>query len=225
MKEYNVRNRTIWVCILIVTLLVIDQIIKILVKTNMPLHDSIKVTNWFYISFIENNGMAYGMTFINKVVLSIFRIIVSAIVIVYTFKQIKRHARTLYIILLALIFAGAVGNIFDCMFYGLCFSESTPFQVAQWVPFGEGYGSFLQGRVVDMFYFPIIDTHLPEWIPIWGGDHFIFFSPVFNFADACISVGVVMMLLFCRKELSTISFSKKKTEKEADTEEGEQQSE
>lgn len=225
MKEYNVRNRTIWVCILIVTLLVIDQIIKILVKTNMPLHDSVKVTNWFYISFIENNGMAYGMTFINKVVLSLFRIIVSAIVIVYTFKQIKQHARTLYVVLLALIFAGAVGNIFDCMFYGLCFSESTPFQVAQWVPFGEGYGSFLQGRVVDMFYFPIIDTHLPEWVPIWGGDHFIFFSPVFNFADACISVGVILMLLFCRKELSAISFSKKKTENEADKENEEKRAE
>lgn len=225
MKEYNVRNRTIWVCILIVTLLVIDQVIKILVKTNMPLHDSVKVTNWFYISFIENNGMAYGMTFINKVVLSLFRIIVSAIVIVYTFKQIKQHARTLYVVLLALIFAGAVGNIFDCMFYGLCFSESTPFQVAQWVPFGEGYGSFLQGRVVDMFYFPIIDTHLPEWVPIWGGDHFIFFSPVFNFADACISVGVILMLLFCRKELSAISFSKKNSENEADKENKEQQSE
>lgn len=225
MKKYNVRNRTIWICILIVTLLVIDQIIKILVKTNMPLHDSVKVTNWFYISFIENNGMAYGMTFINKVVLSLFRIIVSAIVIVYTFKQIKQHARTLYVVLLALIFAGAVGNIFDCMFYGLCFSESTPFQVAQWVPFGEGYGSFLQGRVVDMFYFPIIDTHLPEWVPIWGGDHFIFFSPVFNFADACISVGVILMLLFCRKELSAISFSKKKTENEADKENEEKQTE
>lgn len=225
MKEYNVRNRTIWVCILIVTLLVIDQIIKILVKTNMPLHDSVKVTKWFYISFIENNGMAYGMTFINKVVLSLFRIIVSAIVIVYTFKQIKQHARTLYVVLLALIFAGAVGNIFDCMFYGLCFSESTPFQVAQWVPFGEGYGSFLQGRVVDMFYFPIIDTHLPEWVPIWGGDHFIFFSPVFNFADACISVGVILMLLFCRKELSAISFSKKKAENEADKENEEKRAE
>ena len=225
MKEYNVRNRTIWVCILIVTLLVIDQIIKILVKTNMPLHDSVKVTNWFYISFIENNGMAYGMSFINKVVLSLFRIIVSAIVIVYTFKQIKQHARTLYVVLLALIFAGAVGNIFDCMFYGLCFSESTPFQVAQWVPLGEGYGSFLQGRVVDMFYFPIIDTHLPEWVPIWGGDHFIFFSPVFNFADACISVGVILMLLFCRKELSAISFSKRKTENEADKENEEKRAE
>lgn len=225
MKEYNVRNRTIWVCILIAALLVIDQVIKILVKTNMPLHDSIKVTNWFYISFIENNGMAYGMTFINKVVLSVFRIIVSSIVAVYIFRQIKRHARTFYVVLLSLILAGAAGNIFDCMFYGLCFSESTPFQVAQWVPFGEGYGSFLQGRVVDMFYFPIIDTHLPEWVPFWGGDHFIFFSPVFNFADACISVGVILMLLFCRKELSTISFSKKSTEKEADGENGEQQSE
>ncbi len=212
MKEYSVRKRITWVCVLIVALLIIDQMIKIWVKTTMPLHDSIRITDWFYISFIENNGMAYGMTFVNKVVLSVFRIIVSAVVAVYIIKQIKRHARTLYVVLLALIFAGAAGNIFDCLFYGLCFSESTPFQVAQWVPFGEGYASFLQGRVVDMFYFPIIDTYLPEWLPIWGGEHFIFFSPVFNFADACISVGVVALLLFCRKELGTISLSKSKEE-------------
>ena len=208
MKDYSAGRRIAWVFLLIIALLVIDQVIKIWVKTHMPLHDSIHITDWFYISFIENNGMAYGMTFINKVVLSIFRIVVSAIVAVYIVRQIKKQARTLYVVLLALIFAGAAGNIFDCMFYGLCFTESTPFQVAQWVPFGEGYAPFLQGRVVDMFYFPIIDTNLPEWLPIWGGDHFIFFSPVFNFADACISVGVVAMLLFCRKELGTISLSR-----------------
>ncbi len=228
MKEYSVRRRITWVFLLIVALLVVDQVIKIWVKTHMPLHDSIHITDWFYISFIENNGMAYGMTFINKVVLSVFRIIVSTVVAVYIIKQIKRHARTLYVVLLALIFAGAAGNIFDCMFYGLCFSESTPFQVAQCVPFGEGYASFLQGRVVDMFYFPIIDTHLPEWLPIWGGEHFIFFSPVFNFADACISVGVVALLLFCRKELGTISFSKskdKENEGEGQTAETDKESE
>jgi signal peptidase II len=111
---------------------------------------------------------------------------------------------------LTLITAGALGNIIDCLFYGLVFTPHMP---------------FMQGRVVDMFYFPIIDTHLPEWVPIWGGDHFIFFSPVFNFADACISVGVILMLLFCRKELSTISFSKKKTENEADKENEEKRAE
>ena len=202
MKEYSVRKRITWVCVLIVALLIIDQMIKIWVKTTMPLHDSIRITDWFYISFIENNGMAYGMTFVNKVVLSVFRIIVSAVVAVYIIKQIKRHARTLYVVLLALIFAGAAGNIFDCLFYGLCFSESTPFQVAQWVPFGEGYASFLQGRVVDMFYFPLCHWTWPDWLPFVGGRPYTFFSYIFNVADACISCGVIALLLFFRQTLS-----------------------
>lgn len=103
----------------------------------------------------------------------------------------------------------AVGNLVDCMFYGLIFNASSPYYVSYFVPFGQGYAPFLMGKVVDMFYFPLIVTTWPEWMPLVGGDEFIFFSPVFNFADSCISVGVVLLLLFCRKELSQISFSRK----------------
>lgn len=198
---------------LIVILIVIDQIIKIEVKTGMYLRESIHIADWFQILFIENNGMAYGMTFINKVVLTLFRVVVVSVIGYYIWKVLKEKVRTGYLVCLSMIFAGAIGNIFDCLFYGLIFSESTPFSVSTLVPFGEGYAPFLQGRVVDMFYFPIIDTNLPDWLPIWGGEHFIFFSPVFNFADSCISVGVVALLLFYRKELSQISLFSHKDEK------------
>ncbi len=198
---------------LIVILIVIDQIIKIEVKTGMYLRESIHIADWFQILFIENNGMAYGMTFINKVVLTLFRVVVVSFIGYYIWKVLKEKVRTGYLVCLSMIFAGAIGNIFDCLFYGLIFSESTPFSVSTLVPFGEGYAPFLQGRVVDMFYFPIIDTNLPDWLPIWGGEHFIFFSPVFNFADSCISVGVVALLLFYRKELSQISLFNHKDEK------------
>ncbi len=198
---------------LIVILIVIDQIIKIEVKTGMYLRESIHIADWFQILFIENNGMAYGMTFINKVVLTLFRVVVVSVIGYYIWKVLKKKVRTGYLVCLSMIFAGAIGNIFDCLFYGLIFSESTPFSVSTLVPFGEGYAPFLQGRVVDMFYFPIIDTNLPDWLPIWGGEHFIFFSPVFNFADSCISVGVVALLLFYRKELSQISLFNHKDEK------------
>ena len=164
---------------LIVILIVIDQIIKIEVKTGMYLRESIHIADWFQILFIENNGMAYGMTFINKVVLTLFRVVVVSVIGYYIWKVLKEKVRTGYLVCLSMIFAGAIGNIFDCLFYGLIFSESTPFSVSTLVPFGEGYAPFLQGRVVDMFYFPIIDTNLPDWWPIWGGEHFIFFSPVF----------------------------------------------
>ena len=198
---------------LIVILIVIDQIIKIEVKTGMYLRESIHIADWFQILFIENNGMAYGMTFINKVVLTLFRVVVVSVIGYYIWKVLKEKVRTGYLVCLSMIFAGAIGNIFDCLFYGLIFSESTPFSVSTLVPFGEGYAPFVQGRVVDMFYFPIIDTNLPDWLPIWGGEHFIFFSPVFNFADSCISVGVVALLLFYRKELSQISLFNHKDEK------------
>lgn len=198
---------------LIVILIVIDQIIKIEVKTGMYLRESIHIADWFQILFIENNGMAYGMTFINKVVLTLFRVVVVSVIGYYIWKVLKEKVRTGYLVCLSMIFAGAIGNIFDCLFYGLIFSESTPFSVSTLVPFGEGYAPFLQGRVVDMFYFPIIDTNLPDWLPIWGGEHFIFFSPVFNFADSCISVGVVALMLFYRKELSQISLFNHKDEK------------
>lgn len=210
-----------WIAaIIVVGLLVIDQIIKIWVKTNMALYDTITITSWFKIYFIENNGMAYGMTFIPKVALSLFRIAAVAAIGYYLAKLIKVEHRRGYVVCLAMIMAGAAGNIFDSLFYGLCFDASTPMHVSQWVPFGTGYAPVLQGRVVDMFYFPLIVTTWPEWMPWVGGDAFIFFSPVFNFADACISVGVVVLILFFRKELENIN-SVVTGKKEASTAENE----
>ena len=184
---------------IVVAILLIDQIIKIEVKTNMTLGEAKRVTDWFYIEFIENNGMAYGMKFINKLVLSLFRLFAIGFIGYYLAKIIKKNVAPLgYIVLIAMVLAGAAGNLIDCLFYGLIFDASTPFTVSQFVPFGEGYSTFLHGKVVDMFYFPIIDTQLPSWVPIWGGEHFVFFRPIFNFADACVSVGVCYLILFQR---------------------------
>ena len=181
---------------LIFILLVIDQTIKVLVKTNMELGQSIHITDWFQILFIENNGMAYGMTFFNKLVLSLFRIVAIGAIGFYLWRVVHTKHKRGYVIALAMVLAGAAGNIFDSMFYGLVFDQSTYFSVSQVVPFGTGYAPFLYGRVVDMFYFPLIVTHYPDWFPFHAGDEFIFFSPVFNFADACISVSVVAIFLF-----------------------------
>ena len=194
-------------CFLVLLILVVDQVIKIEVKTGMYLHESIRVFDWFYIYFIENEGMAYGMTFINKLVLTLFRVVVAIAISIYLYKQVRKGARWGYVICLAMIIAGAGGNIIDCLFYGQIFSPSTASSISHFVPWGDGYAPVFYGKVVDMFYFPIIDTHWPEWLPIWGGERFIFFSPIFNFADSCISVGVVCLLLFCRKELGEVSFS------------------
>ncbi|WP_455096191.1 lipoprotein signal peptidase [Prevotella koreensis] len=209
MRENN-RRTTLIVVLLVVAILLIDQVIKIEVKTNMRLHEVIDITGWFKINFIENNGMAYGMTFFNKLVLSLFRIVAISLIGYYLTKVIRKGARMGYIICLSMVFAGAVGNMIDCMFYGLIFNASSPEYLSYFVPFGEGYAPFLMGKVVDMFYFPLIETTWPEWVPVVGGDDYIFFSPVFNFADASISVGVAILLLFYRRELSSISFSRKK---------------
>lgn len=189
---------------LIFILLVIDQTIKVLVKTNMELGQSIHITDWFQILFIENNGMAYGMTFFNKLVLSLFRIVAIGAIGFYLWRVVHTKHKRGYVIALAMVLAGAAGNIFDSMFYGLVFDQSTYFSVSQVVPFGTGYAPFLYGRVVDMFYFPLIVTHYPDWFPFYAGDEFIFFSPVFNFADACISVSVVAIFLFYRQELENM---------------------
>jgi signal peptidase II len=186
---------------MVLALLVIDQIIKIQVKTSMCMHESIRVTDWFYISFIENNGMAYGMSFIPKPLLTSFRFVACCFLVWYIRKEIKAGARTMWLVLLSLVLAGAAGNLIDCMFYGLMFSGSSSYYTSFFVPFGTGYAPFLEGRVVDMFYFPLIVTTYPDWFPFYGGQPYIFFSPVFNFADACISVSVVAIILFCRKEL------------------------
>lgn len=196
--------------ILIIAILLIDQFIKIWVKTHMELHESIRVTNWFYIAFIENNGMAYGMQIGSKLLLSLFRVVAIGALGYYIWLQSKKtNVRWGYIVCLSMILAGAAGNLIDCMFYGLCFDASTVGHVSQYVGLGNGYESFLMGRVVDMFYFPLIVTTYPDWFPICGGEDFIFFSPVFNFADSSISVGVVALLLFFRKEIGQISFRKK----------------
>lgn len=206
------NNKTFkaWMAVaIVVAILLIDQIIKIEVKTNMTLGEAKRVTDWFYIEFIENNGMAYGMKFINKLVLSLFRLFAIGFIGYYLAKIIKKNVASLgYIVLIAMVLAGAAGNLIDCLFYGLIFDASTPFTVSQFVPFGEGYSTFLHGKVVDMFYFPIIQTTWPEWVPYFGGSEYVFFSPVFNFADACISVGVVALLLFYRKQLEVL-FSNK----------------
>ena len=202
--------------LIVVAILLIDQAIKIWVKTSMCLHESIHVTDWFYITFIENMGMAFGMQLGSKVVLSLFRVIAITLLGYYTCLQIKRQAKTGYIVCLAMIFAGAVGNLIDCLFYGLIFNESSPYYVSYFVPFGSGYAPFLMGKVVDMFYFPLIETEWPLWMPFVGGEHFVFFSPVFNFADASISVSVVVLLLFYREEISKISLSRNLEKNEAD---------
>jgi signal peptidase II len=205
-KQFLTNGRL--AAILVVAILLIDQLIKIWVKTNMCLHESIRVFDWFFISFIENNGMAYGMQIGSKLALSLFRVVAIGFLAYYIWLEVKKKARTGYIVCLSMVLAGAAGNLIDCMFYGLIFDASAPHHVSMLVDFGTGYAPFLMGKVVDMFYFPLIVTTYPEWFPFWAGEDFIFFSPVFNFADASISVSVVLLLLFYRKEISTINLKR-----------------
>ena len=193
--------------LVVVAVLLIDQAIKIWVKTSLTLHESIHIFDWFYITFIENMGMAFGMQLGSKIVLSLFRVVAISALTYYIWKEVRKNSRTGYIVCLAMVLAGAIGNLIDCLFYGLIFNESSPYYVSYFVPFGTGYAPMLMGKVVDMFYFPLIETEWPQWMPFVGGEHFVFFSPVFNFADASISVSVVLLLLFYRKEISSISLS------------------
>ena len=180
--------------VVILAVLIIDQVIKILVKTNMAIGDEIFITSWFRILFVENNGMAFGLELIGKLFLSLFRIAAISFFCWYLYKISGRGFPTGYVITVSFIIAGALGNLFDCMFYGLVFSESTPVSdgVAHFTAIGEGYAPFLYGKVVDMFYFPLFKW--PEWMPLVGGD--TFFSPIFNFADSCITCGVIVVIFF-----------------------------
>ena len=207
--------------VLLISIILIDQVSKIIVKTNMSLHECIDIFSWFKIVFIENNGMAYGMEIGSKLLLSALRVLLIAVLAHYLVIQVKENAKWGYITCLVMILAGAIGNMIDGMFYGLMFSASTTYTVAELVEFGHGYSSFMTGKVVDMLHFPLIDTQLPEWLPIWGGDDYVFFSPVFNFADSCISVGVVALLIRFRDELSDLTLDKilgRKTDNERDSE-------
>ncbi len=157
--------------------------------------------NWFIIHFIENKGMAFGMEFAGesgKVFLTIFRIIAIGAIGWFLHKLIKQKANFGQILSISLIFTGALGNIIDSVFYGVLFSESTFYQVASFMPEGGGYAGLLHGKVVDMFYFPIINSYYPDWFPYVGGNEFIFFRPVFNIADSAITIGVMILILFQR---------------------------
>ena len=203
------KTKRVWLATLIVVvILFVDQVIKIWVKTHMTLHEQIEILSWFKIVFIENNGMAYGMEIGSKLVLSLFRVIAISILGYYIWLQAQKKVRWGYIVCLSMVLAGAAGNIFDSAFYGLIFNTSSEHYTSYFVPFGTGYAPFLMGKVVDMFYFPIIHTYWPEWVPMVGGQPYVFFSPIFNFADSAITVGVVFLLLFYRKEIGELSLKK-----------------
>ncbi len=195
------KRKTI-IALVIISVLVIDQLLKFYIKLNIPYRDGFNILglDWARILFIENKGMAFGLEFggvIGKYALSVFRICMVGFLFYIINGMVKAKERKGVIICFSLIIAGAIGNIIDSMFYGMIFSESHHTgQMAELFPEGGGYAGFLQGRVVDMFYFPMIDTILPDWVPIWGGKPFLFFRPVFNVADSAISVGVAMILLF-----------------------------
>ena len=190
-------KRRYWIVLSLLTFAIVaDQVIKIAVKTNMQLGEGIMVFGeWFQIRFIENNGMAFGMELFGKLFLTSFRMVAVGFLIYYLTSLLRTAKKPFgYVVCIAMVLAGALGNLIDCLFYGEIFSSSYG-QVANFVPWGEGYASFMEGRVVDMFYFPLFTW--PDWLPLIGSD--IFFAPVFNFADACISCSVVALLIFYRE--------------------------
>lgn len=186
--------------LIIFLVLILDQTSKIWIKTTMVLGQEIRIADWFIIHFTENNGMAFGLEFagkLGKYFLSIFRIVAVVAIVFYLKNIIKNGAPYGVVVGFALIFAGAVGNILDSVFYGIFFEDSL-YQVSKFLPEAGGYSSFLQGRVVDMLYFPLIKSTYPSWSPINPGESFIFFRPVFNIADSAISSGIILMVGFYR---------------------------
>lgn len=216
------KTKQKWLVIALVSsIIIVDQLIKLLVKTHMSIGEDIMlIGSWCRLRFIENEGFAFGMAFggmAGKIFLTLFRIVASGLIIWYLIKLIKKGgARTHFIICLTLILAGAIGNLIDSCFYGLIFSKSSPYDVALLFPAEGGYAPFLQGKVVDMFYFPLFKLDWPSWIPFIGGKHFEFFSAIFNFADAAITIGVIWLiieLLFFVDKDETRVFNKKNKEK------------
>lgn len=186
---------------IIVVILLIDQISKIYIKTSFVLGEEVPVFDWFRILFVENEGMAWGAKIpgtYGKLFLTLFRIVAIGGIGYWLWDSVKRHSPTVLILCISLIFAGALGNIIDSVFYGIIFDDSHR-QVATLFPPDGGYGTLFHGKVVDMLYFPLYKGTLPNWIPFWGGEYFTFFDPVFNIADSSISVGVAILLLFNKK--------------------------
>jgi signal peptidase II len=202
------NNRVTKLIAIILSVLTADQVLKIWIKTHLSLGEEIVVfKNWFILHFVENNGMAFGIEFAGeygKLFLSVFRILAVIAIGWYLF-SLTTHKKLPFgfLVSIALIFSGAIGNIIDSLFYGLIFNHSYG-QVAEFLPEGGGYETFLHGRVVDMFYFPVIQCQLPGWVPFRGGEEFIFFRPVFNIADSAITVGIFSILLFYRKQFQAL---------------------
>lgn len=195
----SIKKRSLIAVAVVLGVIIIDQLIKFDIKTTFLLHEDFCVAgDWFHILFTENRGMAFGMQFVGTMFLALFRIVAIGFFCLVLARLIKRKAPYGVIVCVAMIIAGASGNIIDNMFYGLIFTESTLFSLAQLVPMGQGYGSFMSGKVVDMFYFPLFTW--PDWMPLVGGN--TFFGAIFNFADAAISCGAVALLLFYYKYIS-----------------------
>lgn len=189
--------------IIIIGVLLIDQIVKIWVKTHMYLGQEFVIADWFRIYFIENNGMAFGMELGSKLFLTLFRIVAVGLLIYYICRIKNRtDIKVGYIVCCALITAGAAGNIIDSVFYGMIFNNPYPPEVAVMFPPEEGYAPLFYGRVVDMLYFPLFSFYWPEWMPFVGGEYFLFFQPIFNIADAAITVGILVLIIFYSKYLS-----------------------
>ena len=189
--------------LLVFLIIFVDQFSKLWVKTHLQLGEGIHVFDWFYILFVENNGMAFGIEFIGKIFLSLFRIIAVCLLVYYIYKLLKGNKTTYgYIASVAAVLAGAIGNIIDCVFYGIMFTDSYG-RVAKMFPPEGGYETLFRGKVVDMLYFPIIESSFPSWIPFVGGQDFVFFSPVFNLADSAICIGIFVIILFYRNTLKT----------------------
>ena len=201
-------------------LVIIDQVIKIWVKTHFYYGEEYQITEWFRIFFIENKGMAFGMQIFPKVVLTSFRIVMSIVFVYYIVKlgrQIKAVPAWGYFVCIAMIVAGTIGNTIDCTLYGVLF-DNPPYPLkATLCPDGGGYASVLNGSVVDMFYFPLAEWDWPGWMPFVGGEHFLFFQPIFNFADANLCVGVFLLLVFYYKYISS-SLSEHEPEKTEESE-------
>ncbi len=208
------------VVLIILSVLILDQMLKVYIKTHLTLQESIIVFDWFHILFVENDGMAWGaklsdfIPFISdrsaKLFLTLFRILAVCGIGYWLFTTVKSKSSKLLVVSLALIFAGAMGNIIDSVFYGVLFNESYP-DVATFLPADGGYERIFHGKVVDMFHFPIWKGYLPEWIPFIGGDYFTFFEPVFNLADMAISTGVGILIFF-----NSRAFQKKDSEEVLD---------
>lgn len=194
---------------LIIFILLIDQISKFYIKTHFILGEDVKVFDWFKILFVENRGMAWGAQIpgeYGKLILTTFRLIAILAIGYWLWDSVRKGASKVLVLAISLIFAGAMGNIIDSVFYGILFDGSLN-QVATFLPENGGYAPLFHGNVVDMLYFPLWEGELPEWLPIWGGDYFTFFEPVFNIADTSISVGVALLILFHKK-----AFPKEKEE-------------